>query len=391
MNQLGPIFREARIKAGKEIEEASRETKIAKKYLEAIENENFDIFPGETYLLGFIRNYAQFLGLDPDEMVIKYKDYKIQEQPAPLEQLTAQHRGNKRYLFITVIVLIFIFSGLYILLKMRKEEKPKLQLVKKEERAEKPLTEAEKSENILIFEEEELIRDFRVNDVIEIPKGNKTYRISMESVGDNLTFSLRGIPFEVATDEKVEIDFDRDGIKDLLMRINRLGEGKVNLTLKKISPPDTLIAKQDDKADTEESEIENKDSTPGPPEVAILKETDLLSSLPVAPEEGFKVISGFEKTKIEALIKANDTTYFSYIIDEGKKEEHLLKNGDELKIAAEDVLRLMVANAQGVTMTVNNVPLTLGEEGEVTAKILRWYRDSEEKNLYHLIMENWEG
>jgi len=390
MNQLGNIFREARIKAGKEIEEASRETKIAKKYLEAIENENFNIFPGETYLIGFIRNYAQFLGIDPDEMVIKYKDYKIQEQPVPIEQLTARPRGNKKYLFIAVILLIFIFSGLYILLKMKKEGKS--ELIKSKEKVEKPLTEKEKSENVLIFEEEELIRDFRVGDIIEFPIGTRTFRISMEEVGDDLKFSLSGIPFKVATDEKVEVDFDRDGVKDLLMRINRLGEGKVNLTLKKIDLQESKIAKQNEKVtDEKEQEIEKKEYPAGPPEVAIIKETDLLSNLPVAPEEGFKVISGFEKTKIEAIIKAVDTSYFSYIIDEGKKEERLLKSGDELKLSAEDILRIMVANAQGVVVTVNNISLTLGKEGEVSAKILRWYRDMNEKNLYHLIMENWEG
>jgi cytoskeleton protein RodZ len=64
MNQLGPLFRDARTRSGKSIDDAVRETKIAKKYLVAIENENFDVFPGETYLIGFIRNYSQFLGLD---------------------------------------------------------------------------------------------------------------------------------------------------------------------------------------------------------------------------------------------------------------------------------------------------------------------------------------
>jgi cytoskeleton protein RodZ len=120
MNQIGPIFRDARTKSGKTIDEASRETKIAKKYLIGIENENFDNFPGETYLIGFIRNYAQFLGLDPDEMIRKYRDYKIQEQPAPIEQLTARPKSNRKYFVLALIVVIVITASLYFSLSGRK-------------------------------------------------------------------------------------------------------------------------------------------------------------------------------------------------------------------------------------------------------------------------------
>ena len=121
MNQLGLIFRDARIKSGKTIEEASRETKIAKKYLIAIENENFDIFPGETYLIGFLRNYAQFLELDSDELVLKYRDFKIQEQPAPIEQLTARPKSSRKFFLIDFFFIIIISGDLYFVLNGKKE------------------------------------------------------------------------------------------------------------------------------------------------------------------------------------------------------------------------------------------------------------------------------
>ncbi|KPJ82981.1 MAG: hypothetical protein AMS17_18260, partial [Spirochaetes bacterium DG_61] len=184
MNQLGPLFREARAQSGKSIDDAVKETKIAKRYLLAIENENFDIFPGETYLIGFIRNYSQFLGLDPDEMILKYRDYKIQEQPAPIEQLTAKPRYQKRFILIGVIFVIVISTVLYVLLsssreRVRKREKEPIATAVEEEKVPK------KTEGVVVFEEEEIIKDFVRGDVIEIPLKNVAYRISIDAIDEN--------------------------------------------------------------------------------------------------------------------------------------------------------------------------------------------------------------
>jgi len=386
MNQLGPIFKEARAKSGKTIDDAVRETKIAKKYLIAIEDENFDIFPGETYLLGFLRNYSQFLGLDPDEMVLKYRDYKIQEQPAPIEQLTAKPKNTRRYLLTILVALLVVSSVLYILLSGRKDQKG--------QKAEKVETEEQKkpaeTSNVYEFDEEEIIRDFKKGDIIKIPVSDKVYTISIDGISDNLAFSIMGIPFNLSTDERVEVDFDRDGRKDVMIRTNRLGEGTVNLTLKKLyqSAGGTLAAGEKPAVETETSgrETSGRDT----PEVVILKENDLLSKIPIAPKSGFQIVSSYEKTDIAAVLKAVQTSYLGYIIDEGEKKEALLHDGDELTLQAKDVLRLMVANSKGIDLRINEIMVPHGEDRAITAKIIRWYRDRENSDLYHLIIDDWE-
>ncbi len=67
-----------------------------------------------------------------------------------------------------------------------------------------------------------------------------------------------------------------------------------------------------------------------------------------------------------------------------------MKGGDELSFTAKDVLRIMVANARGVEFQINGISLALGKNGEIIAKIVRWYRDSEDSDLYHLIIDDWE-
>jgi cytoskeleton protein RodZ len=385
MNQLGPLFRDARTRSGKSIDDAVRETKIAKKYLVAIENENFDVFPGETYLIGFIRNYSQFLGLDPDEMVLKYRDFKIQEQPAPIEQLTAKPRHTKRYLLIGIIFIVVVFTVFYILLSPGREG-----IEKREER--RPRTAAEKGEKppqeegILVFDEEEIIKDFTAGNVIEIPLKNVIYTLSIDTIDENLGFSIGDIPFTLSTNERVEVDFDRDGRKDLLLRINRLGEGTANITLKKIfKTEDSDLA-----LGLQTGESPTSGSSGGPPEVVIVREEDLFDEIPVAPKTGFQILSGYEKTDINADIKAVSTAYLAYTVDDGEEQEVLMRDGDELSIPAKDTMRLKVSNARGLNVQINGISVTLGKGGETVAKVVRWYRDSDDSELYHLIIDDLE-
>ena len=386
MNQIGPIFREARIKAGKEIDDASRETKIAKKYLIAIENEDFDVFPGETYLIGFIRNYAQFLGLDPDEMVIKYKDYKIQEQPVPIEQLMAKPRKNRKAVFIIGLLVFVIGIGAYIITKSGTFEGSKKKGQEKKEVKREAVTVKKVEEKIIVFDEEELIRDFVPGDVILIPFKGEEYRIKITGITDQLSLLIGELPFNVATDENVKIDFNRDGVRDVLIVTNVLGEGKVNLTLKKISEKSSLVAGLPGEKETPTSDK----TVNGGPEVMIYKESEIAASLPILPEGVFQILSSYEKTDIKFSAKADDTAYLSYIPDDGEKVEKLLNPGDAVDVKAVDVLKITAANAAVINVEVNDVKVHLGGKGEVVAKVIRWYRDRAENELYHLVMEDWE-
>jgi hypothetical protein len=385
MNQLGPLFREARAKTGKTIDDAVKETKIAKKYLLAIENENFDVFPGETYLLGFIRNYSQFVGLDPDEMILKYRDYKIQEQPAPIEQLTAKPRNIKRNILLGIIFVIIVSTGISLLLSITdREGKGEAEAPRAEVEEEKAPV---RTEDVVVFEEEEIIRDFVKGDAIDIPVKSTVHRISIDGIEDSLEFSIGTIPFTMATDERVEIDFDRDGRKDVLIRTNRLDEGSVNLTLKKIfktESSDLSIA-----LESTSQSGGSAGSSEGPPEVVIIKEDELFSDIPVAPKSGFQIFSGYEKTDISAEVKAVSTAYLSYASDEDEKRDLLLRNGDTISFTAKDVVRLTGSNARGINIEINGVSVTLGRGGETVAKVVRWYRDSDDSDLYHLIIDDW--
>jgi cytoskeleton protein RodZ len=73
MADIGSTLREARMRAGIDITEVETRTKIRAKYLRAIENEEWDLLPGEVYVKSFLRTYGEFLGLDTRQLIDDFK------------------------------------------------------------------------------------------------------------------------------------------------------------------------------------------------------------------------------------------------------------------------------------------------------------------------------
>ncbi|MDQ2968721.1 MAG: helix-turn-helix domain-containing protein [Actinomycetota bacterium] len=72
MFEIGNSLREARLRQGLDFPEIEQGTKIRGKYLRALEDEQFDVLPAQTYVKGFLRSYAEYLGLDGQLYVDEY-------------------------------------------------------------------------------------------------------------------------------------------------------------------------------------------------------------------------------------------------------------------------------------------------------------------------------
>jgi cytoskeleton protein RodZ len=73
MAEIGATLREARMRARIDVSEIEAQTKIRAKYLRALENEEWDLLPGPTFVKSFLRTYGQALGLDGKALVEEYK------------------------------------------------------------------------------------------------------------------------------------------------------------------------------------------------------------------------------------------------------------------------------------------------------------------------------
>src|SRR5215210_5423137 len=73
MPSIGETLREARMRQRLDIADVEQHTKIRAKYLRALENEEFGMLPGPTFVKTFLRTYAEQLGLDPHVLVEEYR------------------------------------------------------------------------------------------------------------------------------------------------------------------------------------------------------------------------------------------------------------------------------------------------------------------------------
>ena len=73
LETVGQDLRKARQRKGEDLAQISSVLKIRKDYLDALEESKFDAIPGRAYIIGFVRAYAQYLGLDPNECIDRVK------------------------------------------------------------------------------------------------------------------------------------------------------------------------------------------------------------------------------------------------------------------------------------------------------------------------------
>ena len=84
MNGIGQTLKEAREKKGLTLDDLQQTTKIQKRYLIAIEAENFDALPGDFYVRAFIQQYAKVVGLDGDELLAQLEEKAGIKTEAPV-------------------------------------------------------------------------------------------------------------------------------------------------------------------------------------------------------------------------------------------------------------------------------------------------------------------
>src|SRR3990170_4928617 len=99
MPDIGDQLRETRMRQRIDITEVEAATKIRAKYLRGLENEEWDLLPGPTFVKTFLRTYAEYLGLDARLLVEEYR--QRYERPStqdltPFSAARSRRRGGRR-------------------------------------------------------------------------------------------------------------------------------------------------------------------------------------------------------------------------------------------------------------------------------------------------------
>jgi len=123
MFEIGPALREARERRGLAFGDVEADTAIRTRYIKALEEEQFHVLPGATYTKGFLRAYAEYLGLDGqlfiDELNSRHHDARApQDQPIASRPRSRPHQPRQRResnLVMIVLAAIVAVSALVLL------------------------------------------------------------------------------------------------------------------------------------------------------------------------------------------------------------------------------------------------------------------------------------
>ena len=207
MESYGAILKKAREDKSLDFETIERDTTITKQYLEAMETEDESAFPGEPYLVGFLRNYADYLGVDYNEVLKLYHAKKLQESPIP-EGLIQKQKPS--YLvpvivIVSVVVAVLIAFAIYFFVFKMPEMKTEQQ---------QTIERNTKKHQYMLTSKGETKRLYKGDQILVPSKDSKDSGNIILTVGDtlgNLTIATPSGNQIVELSEEREIDVNGDG------------------------------------------------------------------------------------------------------------------------------------------------------------------------------------
>ncbi|MDR0376844.1 MAG: helix-turn-helix domain-containing protein [Spirochaetaceae bacterium] len=361
VESLGVKLKNVRETKGYTIEQVCRDTNIASRYIEALENEEFAVFPGEPYLLGFLRNYGEYLGLDAEGLLAGYRALKIQEVPVPVEELLHSSPRIGKVIRIVGIVLAGLALGGGVFYYFWTRPAPAAAAPPEPRQA----VEYELEGNSL---ERRLYR----GDSVLVSLGPEQYKLELANLGETLTIAVPpDIQLMLDLGQEAGVDLNEDGRLDV--RITAADFEKHN------SAAGALLRFDMDYA--------SADLESGETSFAGAGDAANLSAPGRGPETSAPVVVFTSPNSYPFTVQAAFQGYcmFRWEIlaerDRRGRNERYFQRSDELSIQAQNGVRLWVSNAAAVRIQVigggRTVPLDIGGAGEVVVADIRWIRDED--------------
>lgn len=356
MESIGEKLKTTRETRGFSLEQVARDTNIARRYIAALEEEEFSIFPGEPYLIGFLRNYAEYLGMDSEELVGLYRNMRLQEQPAPMEELLNRKPLIPPLVFITLGIILLVgglvyligFSGL-ITLPPREGSRQETA----EEGAE--AASAAKSEFMFPAGEEIFERRFPQGSRIVISLDGVDLMVSVTAVNGGVVLDTPAGELSFAQDEQRLADLTGDGENDLLISVfNIISEDR-----SAVIRFDRFLKRP---ASSEGEGQETTDLSPA------------LGSSTIEDRRGEPeaILSAEAPEPFTLDIRFRGYALFRYLSDGSLREERYFREGERFRIDVDREIRLWISNAGAAVVELQGQDISIGSSGEVSTKLIKW-------------------
>lgn len=116
MAELGNTLSRARRARAITLEDAERDTHVSRRYLQALENEDFSAFPAPVYARGFLRTYSRYLGLNPDELIRVFPNQELTVDITPLPTISRPVANSINMNWVIAgAVGLFLLGALFLL------------------------------------------------------------------------------------------------------------------------------------------------------------------------------------------------------------------------------------------------------------------------------------
>jgi len=372
MESIGSLLKDAREAKGYTIEQVARDTNIAKRYLQAMEMEDTSVFPGETYFIGFLRNYSDFLGLDPEKLIGLFRNLKIQEQQPPMEELLVKPRKPWIPVVLLLVVLVaaavavWIFFGDQIFGESGEKESLPAETVEPEE--------VEIDEDRLYeFKEEILERSFSRGDQISLNLSGQTYVFVIGKTAPPAEIILNGETEVLELGKASIFDLDGDDVGDLkiVLRQYLADEDKAVL----------YFDKYVESVDPELREIAVAEEPRSELAAVSLGET----SDPDRMGTAVVLLEADRPEPFDLDVVFRGLCLFRYVVDNEIREERYFHKSEVFKLEVAQEVRLWISNAGSFKGKIQGVDVPLGSPGEISTRLIRWEKHESGKYQLKLI------
>jgi cytoskeleton protein RodZ len=296
VENFGSYLKHERELRGVPLEEISGATKIHIRYLKALEENSFDELPGEVFIKGYIRSYANIIGSDVEEMLNIYKESVELKKPENVAESTSGAQPKTLFIYgLMIVVTVGLLFSVGVLIKNGVEE-PSGKL----------------EENKM-----PILPTMQTEDVEQEPLVSPGINLSEKQLAED-------------TIDAQELDSSKSKTPALII-------------------PGNLSDQTARKEDLGEKTISALQESMEP----------ITQSLnPALPELGSENPAKLEKP-LKLLIRADEISWFNMTIDDFREEDFILPAGTEKIFWGNDKIRLTVGNKTGVELFLNGNSLTL--------------------------------
>lgn len=437
MESIGEKLRMAREEKSLSVDQVARDTNIAKRYIVALEDEAFAEFPGEPYLIGFLRNYADYLGLDSEEIVGLYKNFKIQEQPVPMEELLEPKRSGSRpaIIVIGILIVVLIVAGVFLY--------PTVTGQKSAKAASSSKTVAAGTGTEIKLTDEFIERRFVSGDSVLVPVGDKIYKVIMTEQGGSLILTYPGGRTSLQVGEEKYINLSGSSVPDLKVTLQQIDPAdpaqgfvarfdRFTQSPAGAPPPHTAAPPSPQTAGAGKPPVQTAATPPaapapvvtgtGPehapytgtqspapeaappasaatvaPHVATLSTTaPSATASPTVPTISPQSSGGSSSGPTVILQAASATPFtmnvsfdaycvFRSAIDGQASQQRYFQSGETTRLSASESVEIWASNGGALQATISGRNVDLGNAGQVIARRIAWVKNST-SGMYDLEM-----